>query len=374
MNLSQINRISKTFFSFSQDNEAIYKVINKIPKSFLEDLYLKYKKKSEHYKFFRVVKARMILLKHLMKGKPVNDKTVENVKTYITNNARAVNYKRDIFHSWKPNWRILFPIYYNKYREEVINYLNELAIRLSTDLKLEDSISIKVVDFNGAQHFGNPRCWFAIYNKSHKTQRTAFQLFFSIKNDEISYGLFKYRANNTLDNIRLSQYNYSKILNGFKRHVQVIRNDIKNPSKLNKIRRQRGKYKVNVDDYFRKSVRSTIIEQKHKKIQNILSNSLREIYRKDATVSLEEDFIDIKVEGKDFIDIYEIKTYESAIYCVRDSIGQLLLYASRLKNANKKVKLIVVGLGENNLDADNFRQYLFKTFGFDFTYKQYLTT
>lgn len=373
MNIKNINSISKVFFQFTQEDNCIYEVVNKVPKSSLQNLYSYYREKSKHYKYERVVKTRMLLLKHLLNSRKLNEQIVERIKNHIIKKARANNYQRDIFHSWKPNWRILFPIYYEQYREEVINFLHELANRLSVDLGIEDIIKVKIIDFNDAHHFGSSRCWFAIYNKSHSTQQTAFQLFFSLKNGVISYGLYKYGAKNFLINKNVTNYKYENILLKFKKYINIIKRDIKETKNGTKPRGRKGKLRVNVDDYFRKDVKSIKVEQRHKKIQNILSESLRGVYGGDASVSLEEDFIDIKVEGKNFIDIYEIKTYESAIYCVRDAIGQLLLYASRLNNAsNKRIKLIVVGLGEDNLDVVNFKKYLLNNFGFDFTYKPYL--
>lgn len=368
-----MNLISKTFFHFSEDSEYIYQIVNKVPDFVLREVYEYYLKKSEHYKYERVVKTRLLLIRQLLDGKVLDENMVEKTKKLIVKRAIANNYKKDIFHSWSPNWRILFPIYYEQYREDVIVFLNELAIKISEDLRIENCIDINVVDFNGATNFGNPCCWIAIYNRSHSTQKTALQLYFSIMNGQISYGLFKYKFENNLVVENIRNFNYENILNEYKKYTKLIKADISKRSERSGYKGRTGKLIVNVDDYFRKSNMGTRVEQKHKKIQNILSESLRDIYGSTAEVILEKDFIDIKVEGKDFIDIYEIKTSDSAINCVRNAIGQLLLYASRLKNvSNKKIKLIVVGLGKDNLDLNNFKRFLWDNFSFEFTYRPYL--
>jgi hypothetical protein len=374
MDLIKINRISKSFARFSVEPEFIYKELNKVSKYELEKTFNEYAKKRKQSGVDKVNATRAILADLIMKKGILNDGIVNNIKEEIQFNAKEKGNNSDIFHSWRPNWRILYPLYYNQYRTEVRNYFQMLTDRLRNDLKIKDITDVTIDDFNSPQHFGTSECWFAIFNKSHLSQKTAYQLFFILREGIIQYGLFKYKEieNTILNEIKINEYNYDIILEDFRKYLDIIRNNIAtNDGRRVRVNRK-GQKTVNIGDFFRKKIDSTKVTQKHKNIQAILLRNLEDIYNKPGeSVELEKDFIDIIVEGRDFIELYEIKTNDKAIYCIRDAIGQLLLYASRTKlrnKENKKIKLIVVGLGEDNIDSLEFRNYLLENFNFDFDY------
>lgn len=374
MNLEKISEISIVFESFKQDPNAIYHALANISKTDLSETHQYYTAKSKHFKIDKVINARAVLLGKLLNNTILNDTLVDNVKRKIQNEATRKGYEKDIFHSWSPNWRILYPIYYNKYRPFVLTSLKLLANKFIDDLGLKDYADVKIVDFNGPQHFGKSSCWLAIYNKSHKSQKTALQLFFKITCDVLMYGLYDFKTKNEeqLESINIKQYSYNDVLNNFRNHIQDIINDVAKSS-VNKSskKHRKGTHTINVNDYLRKPVSSTLVEQKHKQIQQVYYDSLVGLYG-EGNVELEENFIDIKVETETNIYLYEVKTYDKAIYCIRDAIGQLLLYSSRLIGKTKKqIKLIVVGLGENNLDSTDFQKYLYDNFKLDFDYEPF---
>ena len=374
MNFQSLNEISKTFKDFQDNPISIYNIVNSVKKEDLKEVYEYYSNKEKHYKINKVIAARKTLVEKLLNGINLNDDIVNKVTNKIIKEAYNNGYEKDIFHSWKPNWRILYPIYYFNIRPIVIKSLELFSDRLTKDLGLKDKVSLTINDFNGAQHFGNSGCWFAIYNSTHSSQKTALQLFFLLRNGEVKYGLYDYVNKNEdkLVKCKIEDISYEKILKEFSEYIEDIKKDIsgkKNNGRVNTTRK--GKTTINVDGYFRNPINSTFVEQKHKTIQEVYLKSLQDNFG-EKNVILEKDFIDIKVETKDFIDLYEIKTYDKAIYCIRDTIGQLLLYASRLKTkTSKQINLIVVGLGENNLDSDEFKKYLVDNFNFNFEYKYY---
>jgi len=372
MNFQELNEISKTFKSFKDNPTSVYNVINNTKKDELKEVYDYYFAKEKNYSIDKVVATRKILTQKLIRGIRLNDEIVNDVKNKIVIEARNNNYNKDIFHSWRPNWRILFPIYYLQFRSFVKVSLEILSEKLVNDLGMRDFVSVHINDFNGATNFGNPKCWFAIYNNTHSSQKTAWQLFFSLNSGVITYGLYNHITSDKDEIVEcmVNDISYNKILKTFSKYIDNIKNDIRKDQYGRRINvNRKGNNKINVDDFFRRPINSTCIEQKHKKIQKAYLKSLVGLYGEENVI-LEENFIDIKVETNDIINLYEIKTYDRAIYCIRDAIGQLLLYTSRIeKKSKKQINLIVVGLGVDNLDSTKFKKYLLDNFNFNFEYK-----
>ena len=87
---------------------------------------------------------------------------------------------------------------------------------------------------------------------------------------------------------------------------------------------------------------------------------------------MEVDFVDVKASSHTEIIYYEVKPYQSATKCIREGLGQLLLYVAR-DSHNKKKKLVVVGprpLIEEDLIYYNLIRELFSSeeLNLDFEY------
>ncbi|WP_426473863.1 hypothetical protein [Chryseobacterium balustinum] len=112
----------------------------------------------------------------------------------------------------------------------------------------------------------------------------------------------------------------------------------------------------NSEDQLRTTVaRSYIAKQRHNKLQKKLEFFLIDKFGRD-NVLLEENFVDIKLIQPEYIIFYEIKSASYASVCVRDALGQLLLYSQRDEDHRTK-KHIVVGqypATENDLKYINF--------------------
>lgn len=99
--------------------------------------------------------------------------------------------------------------------------------------------------------------------------------------------------------------------------------------------------------------RSYVAEQKHNKIQEALEKLLSDKYGKDNVV-LEENYVDIKLIQPSYIAFYEVKSSSYASECVKEALGQILLYS--LNDTDKRQKKhIVVGQYPT---TDNDKKYI----------------
>lgn len=87
--------------------------------------------------------------------------------------------------------------------------------------------------------------------------------------------------------------------------------------------------------------RSYVAEQKHNKIQEALERILIEKYG-EQNVILEENYVDIKLLQPKYISFYEVKSSSYASECIKEALGQILLYSLNDKDIRPK-KHIVVG-------------------------------
>lgn len=79
-----------------------------------------------------------------------------------------------------------------------------------------------------------------------------------------------------------------------------------------------------------------------------------------ANVELERDNIDVTLNRSNVITIYEVKPYLSAKQCIREALGQLLLYSYRyrIQALGQELQLAVVGPNAPSLQDREFLQYV----------------
>lgn len=134
----------------------------------------------------------------------------------------------------------------------------------------------------------------------------------------------------------------------FKNTGKIV-NPAKLPSRL-------GREKFEIMSSMQKGKQKTRITYKQREIQNSLLDHLREKYKyKAAIVKLEADFVDVKAEfiNEEKVILYEVKTNNKALQCVKNSLGQLLFY-SMLHRQFKKIELVVVGLNKSDQNCKTF--------------------
>ena len=116
----------------------------------------------------------------------------------------------------------------------------------------------------------------------------------------------------------------------------------------------------NTDTYTRTLKRSSldtvIINQIHNKIQQTLEKRLKNEYG-EKNVILEENYVDVKLIQPDYITFYEIKSSSYASDCIKEALGQILLYSLNDNDCRPK-KLIIVGQYPANESEIKYIEYL----------------
>ena len=112
--------------------------------------------------------------------------------------------------------------------------------------------------------------------------------------------------------------------------------------------------------------RSYVAEQKHNKIQEALEALLIKQYGK-KNVILEENFVDIKLLQPEYISFYEVKSSSYASECIKEALGQILLYSLNDQDERPK-KHIVVGQYPATENDTIYINFLKKNLKLEFEY------
>ncbi len=160
-----IYSILKIFRTAKEDNwQTFVDELNKIDKSLLDQQIEYYDKDNE-----KVKKIRIDILNKLKKWS-ISLSDVEEIKE-----QEKKNYDYNILKSWT-NFSILYSIFYFYHKDTVNIFFTELNNKIVEDLGIKNDVAIKVIGFEWAQHFWLDGFWTAIYNNSHKSQKTALQM------------------------------------------------------------------------------------------------------------------------------------------------------------------------------------------------------
>ncbi|MCB1123906.1 MAG: hypothetical protein KJT03_20295, partial [Verrucomicrobiae bacterium] len=109
---------------------------------------------------------------------------------------------------------------------------------------------------------------------------------------------------------------------------------------------------------FRKASKPVEYSPEHLKMQKVLFESLSRKYGK-RNVSLEEDWVDIKVETDTCIILFEIKSSLNPKTVIREAFGQIMEYAYHPERIyNKKVQLVIVGRSPLGLHESRYIAFL----------------
>jgi len=123
----------------------------------------------------------------------------------------------------------------------------------------------------------------------------------------------------------------------------------------------------NTETQTRRGASSYIATQKHNILQETLKNKLIEKFGKE-NVLMEENSVDIKVLQLDKIYFYEIKSSAYASGCIKEALGQILLYAHS-DNDERPKQLIIAGQYKPNDNDMLFINFVKKILNFDFSYE-----
>ena len=86
------------------------------------------------------------------------------------------------------------------------------------------------------------------------------------------------------------------------------------------------------------------------------------------SVILEEDYVDIKLSLPNQLVIYEIKSSSYASDCVKEALGQILLYKFHIQD-KRPIKIIIVGQYPPNNDERKYIDYIKSVVNLDFDYE-----
>ena len=121
--------------------------------------------------------------------------------------------------------------------------------------------------------------------------------------------------------------------------------------------------------HIRAAQHATTVDRQHVRLQNRLYSSLKLRYG-DGAVRYEQDYVELKVVGRDGCIFFEIKTDTTAKKCIRNAIGQLLEYSS-YPAEQRAQKLVVVGDAPATNDDGNYLQHLREQYSLPIYYAQF---
>lgn len=219
LSIEDLRLMQQKFKSYFEDEQNVFNELNSLSRIERLKIYYEYGTKT-NIESQPIVWSRKKIIEHLVESEnPIDINKLETIKAEI-----ASNFSKNVFHAWKLSVRLLYPLLYSQYKEDVLQTMSKLMETFQIDLGLKAITKIKDVHFDGPQNQGYDRIWYAIYNNTHKNQKTAKQLFFEIYNG-FNYGLLIHQ-NPEANNLTTSKtFNYRDVLNNFKQFVNEIIND-----------------------------------------------------------------------------------------------------------------------------------------------------
>jgi hypothetical protein len=130
---------------------------------------------------------------------------------------------------------------------------------------------------------------------------------------------------------------------------------------------RRAVTKRNISPQMRHGASNYVATQKHNILQLVLWKKLIAKYGK-RNVTMEENYVDIKVTQPLEIRLYEVKSSSHATDCMKEALGQILAYTHGYKDPRPK-KLIVAGQYEPNANDLDFINYVKKTLNLSIEYE-----
>ncbi len=219
LTVDAVGLLQQKFKNYFENEHSVFNDLNSLSRIERLKIYYDYGTK-KNIESLPIVWLRRKIIEHLVESEnPIDKNILENIKADI-----AKKFAKNVFHAWSSSFRLLYPLLYAEHKEKTIQALSNLMESFQRDLGLTTITKIKDVHLDGPQNQGTDKIWYAIYNNSHKTQKTAKQLFFEINNG-FKYGLL-FHQNPSANNLTSSQtFNYQDVLNYYKPFVNDIIND-----------------------------------------------------------------------------------------------------------------------------------------------------
>ncbi|WP_156291359.1 AAA family ATPase [Oceanobacillus salinisoli] len=175
-----IYEMAKQLYNFKENPALLLETIKHYDRKTLEvirDIY----RNSE-----KVNLIRFKLIDKIIQGISVTIDDLEEIKEEVNN-----KYETNILKSWN-NFTIMFQLFYHFRKFKVHEELSKIheSIRNFDELSEFEFVEDKVLNgFSWNQNFGGSECWLAVFEKKYGSHRSAPQLFVSISEAGIRYGL-----------------------------------------------------------------------------------------------------------------------------------------------------------------------------------------
>lgn len=182
VNLKYLQLNARKINMFKNNDEEFINYINNLDKKYLKKMYERYSE-SEKVNLIRYKVAELLL----------NNEKLNLDKLETIENEVSSKYEKNILSSWD-NFKILFPFFYEKYKEKD-NYLLEKTVNVLKDyvknnFDLTFELKTHTVNFYGPQNFGTDHCWGALYPSINKSHQQSAQFGFLVCPDKFVYGLW----------------------------------------------------------------------------------------------------------------------------------------------------------------------------------------
>lgn len=137
-------------------------------------------------------------------------------------------YEKDVFRAWKNPFSIFYPFYIKAEGVNSRELIEKILDKVFSSLNTDGDLSFKLVDFNGSRQLGSDRLWFAIYNSSHQSQKTAQQLFLEINASGVFASRYDRVKNEHKEQIRFNADNFDvdELINFYRKYLGEIRDDV----------------------------------------------------------------------------------------------------------------------------------------------------
>ena len=203
MDINDLLKKSGELHQLKTNKEYLFEVLNSLEKTSLTIVLGAWKPK---VLFQPVVLLRFLIANLLCNDEKVNEETIIEIKKAIESrniskyydapveySKNIVSYKNSkvgMFPQWKEPFIILFPFFYSQSeKEDTKSATSVIANEVVNELSLKE-VRIHIVDFYGANNYGDDRVWFAIIPEKALNVQMAYQLFFSIYLNKIEGGLY----------------------------------------------------------------------------------------------------------------------------------------------------------------------------------------
>ena len=216
--IEKYQKLQLFYNEISQNETTLFSKINSLNPLELKKLYFEYSSKNN------IESQPVVLLRSKIIEELINNKIIDNATINLLKSQLEKDFKKNVYKAWTSNFRILYTLIFASDKFELENFFNNLIKKIQKDLDITELTNKKLVHFDGAQNQGFHRIWFAIYNKTFKSQKIAKQLFFEI-NSGLSYGLLDYADKSNTKLHYTDKFDYDHLIQVFKTHKDEIVKD-----------------------------------------------------------------------------------------------------------------------------------------------------